>query len=427
MIESLVIALREGIEAALVVGIILAYLRKTGRDSLSRFVYIGLVLAAIASLGVAAMFQILDIDPENEFMEGTLLGVAGVFVASMVLWMWRTARNIKQQLEDRLASLVVSDAASMGQGVGLLVFTFLMVFREGVEMVLFLAAATLGEMNVLSFIGGIFGLGLAALFAVFFVRGSVRINLSRFFTVTSIVLLLLAIKLVAGSVHEFAEVQVIPMNKEIMAFLGYFVRDDSSTIILMALLAVPAVLLIWGMQGKPGASESTLEGLPSAERRKRLAAAGRERAWRLAGVAAALVTIFAMGTTVLAGSNFVDPVPQPVAASGEEVRIPVASLEEGRLHKFVAQIADVGVRLLAVKLEDGSLVTAVDACSICGAVGYAQEGENAICKNCNAPIPMRTMGLGGGCNPFPLKSTTDGTALMIALKDLETAQPRFSK
>lgn len=229
MIESLVITLREGIEAALVVGIILAYLRKTGKTGLSRFVYVGLGLAILASIGLAALFQVLEIDPENEVMEGTMLGIAGVFVATMVAWMWQTARNIKGQMEDRLQS-IVGDSESrydFNQALGLAAFTFFMVTREGFETVLFLAAATLGEFDFLTALGGAIGVALAVLFAIFFIRGSLRINLSRFFSVTGIVLLLLAVKLIAGSLHEFAEVEMIPMSREVMNVLGYFVRDAS--------------------------------------------------------------------------------------------------------------------------------------------------------------------------------------------------------
>ncbi len=424
MIESLVITLREGIEAALVVGIILAYLRKTGKASLNRFVHWGLILAIIASLGVAAMFKVLDIDPENEIMEGTMFGVAGVFVATMVIWMWRTAGNIKRQMEERLAN-IVGDSLNSGeltrQGIGLLVFTFLMVFREGVETVLFLAAATVGEINILSFVGGALGLGLAVLFAIFFIRGSLRINLSRFFGVTSIVLLLLAVKLIAGSVHEFAEVKVIPMNREVMAILGYFVRDDTTIIIMVALLALPLALILWETRKTPATAQPALAELAAPERRKKLAAAQRDRMWRLGLVGATLVIILAMASTVLAGSKFNDPEPVQLAAADGKVHVPMASVEEGQLHKFTVETAGVSTRFLAVKLKDGTVATSMDACQICGPIGYMQEGENAICKNCNAPIPMNTMGSGGGCNPLPLKSTVEGTNLVVAVGELANA------
>ncbi|MCL4418045.1 MAG: FTR1 family protein, partial [Actinobacteria bacterium] len=144
MIESLVITLREGVEAALVVGIILAYLNKTGKTSLNRMVYLGLGAAVIASIAFAMLFQALKLNPENEYLEGTLLGIAGILVASLVVWMWRVAKSIRENVERKL-DVISSRGNLRAQGVGLLGFTFLMVFREGAETVLFLMGATLGR------------------------------------------------------------------------------------------------------------------------------------------------------------------------------------------------------------------------------------------------------------------------------------------
>lgn len=199
MTASLVITLREGMEAALVLGIILAYLRRTGRTALNRYVYWGLGLAILVSLAVGVFLQIIGFDPENEYLEGALFAVGGIFVATMVLWMWRSARNIGRHMEARMENIVTEPKTSLGAGLGLLAFTFFMVAREGVETVLFLAAATLGQAGILDLLGGILGIALATLFAILFIRGSLRINLGRFFTVTTIVLLLLAAKLLAGS------------------------------------------------------------------------------------------------------------------------------------------------------------------------------------------------------------------------------------
>src|SRR3990172_3315053 len=105
MVESLIITLREGVEAALVVGIILAYLAKAGRSELGRWVFWGLGSAVVASLAVALVFRLVGFDPENEYLEGAFLGVAGLFVASMVVWMWRTSRNLRRGMERRLQAI----------------------------------------------------------------------------------------------------------------------------------------------------------------------------------------------------------------------------------------------------------------------------------------------------------------------------------
>ena len=255
MIESLVITLREGIEAALVVAIILAYLRKTGSPAMARYVYGGLALAILASGGIAFAFQMLGIDPENPLVEGVMLGVAGLFVATMVVWMRRTARNIKGEMESRLSVIVKSNAETTklgGRGIGLATFTFFMVLREGIEMVLFLAAATIGGLNGMSLLGILSGVALAVVFAVFFIRGSIRINLGLFFNVTSLVLLVLAARLILASVHEFAEIHVIPLSEEVTDFLGVISTDSITTVVFALLLALPLVLILWEKFGHRG-------------------------------------------------------------------------------------------------------------------------------------------------------------------------------
>lgn len=425
MVESLVITLREGIEAALVVGIVLAYLSKAGRAHLRPFVFWGLGLGVAAAVAVAGLFMALGLDPENEYLEGALLGIAGLMVASLVVWMGRAARNLRAQMERRLEELTQSQGSG-GSAWGLLAFTFFMVFREGMETVLFLAAATLGEgAGLAQLVGGVLGLGLAVLFGVFLVRGSLRLNLSRFFAVTSLVLFALAAKLLAGSVHEFAEVGVLPMSREIMAVLGYFVRDASSTVILMALLAAPLLVILWDAARQvPALVPAGEEG--AAARRLRQAAQRRERLSQGTLLGVSLIIFGAMVSFVLAGQSLVDPTPQAVSAENQEVSVPLDSLQEGQLHKFsYAASGGPTVRFLVASLEEEGVVAAFDACTICGAVGYAQEGENAICKNCNAPIPMSTLGLGGGCNPIALKASVKESRLVVPLAELLKEAPRF--
>lgn len=419
MVEPLVITLREGIEAALVLGIILAYLGKTGRSALNRYVYVGLGLAVAASLGVAVVFQAIGFDPENEILEGTMLGVGGVFVASMVLWMARTAKNIKKAMESRLENIVGQDMGTT-MGLGLLAFTFIMVFREGVETVIFLAALTQEEAGALQLLGAVVGLGIACLFAILFVRGSLRINLGRFFGVTGLVLLILAAKLLAGSVHEFAEIGAIPMRKEIMSILGYFVRGNTSTAIMAALVVLPIFMVLWDLGRRETAPTRS-----AAERRKQEAAAHGERAWRLSLAGSAVLVAVLMATAVFAGQGTLDPTPVPLEAANGEVAIAISDLQEGQLHKFVTRVDGADVRFLVAKGKEGELYTAFDACEICGAVGYLQEGDKAICKNCNAPIPWDTLGQGGGCNPIRLEADSNGTHLVVRLEQLKAELARF--
>ncbi|MBI4187620.1 MAG: DUF2318 domain-containing protein [Chloroflexi bacterium] len=422
MFESLVITLREGVEAALVVGIILTYLTKTGRAALNRWVYWGLGAAVVASFIFAIVLHALNIDPENEYLEGTLLGVAGILVASLVIWMWRVSKSIKTDVEKKLGVIVTGESLR-NQGLGLLGFTFVMVFREGAETVLFLLGATLGRFDLLSFIGGAIGVGLAVLFAIFFIRGSLRINLSRFFAVTSIVLLVLAVKLILGGIHEFAERGIIPLTPWMMAFIGFFVRDNTSTIILIVLLLAPLLVILWDARSREAALAAEKE--TSIERRKRLAARRQAQVWRLSLVIASLFIVVAMGGVALAGTSLTDPTPAPVTAVNGVAKVPITGLVGGKLTKYVFNTNGVGVRFLVVRYADGSVSTALDACKICGAKGYGQEGEMAICKNCNAPIAMDTIGQGGGCNPLPLNASLENDTIVVTVEELTQAKPIF--
>ncbi|MDO8635355.1 MAG: Fe-S-containing protein [Dehalococcoidia bacterium] len=422
MTAALAITLREGMEAALVLGIILAYLRRTGRTYLNKYVYWGLGFAVLVSILAGIVIQIIGLEPENEYVEGTLLSIGGVFVASMVIWMWKTAKNIRTHMETRMENIVTEEKTSRQTAIGLLAFTFFMVAREGVETVLFLAAATVGqEASVLNLLGGMLGIALAALFAVLFIRGSLKINMSRFFTVTSIVLLILAARLLVGGIHEFAEKGAIPLTPGIMKVVGFFVRDRVSSLLLMGLILVRIIMVL--LDFHQAVPTPVADGASAAERRKVRAGRRWEKVWQSSLVSATVIIVLVMASEAFAASPQIDPAPQPVASStGTEIRLSTDGWVTGELHKFSYEIENTAVRFIASKLSDGNIATALDACQICGIKGYMQErdGDVVICKVCNAPIPMNTMGQGGGCNPLPLASRTEGTTLVIPLKGLQS-------
>ena len=128
MFQSLVITLREGVEAALILGIVLGYLKKTGRQAWSRYAWWGLIAAIAASL--AAAYVIHRFEVIEDAYEGWLMLVGAFLVATMVYWMWRTGKRLKHEIESRLSELSASPSRSAA--FGLFLFVFLMVFREGV-------------------------------------------------------------------------------------------------------------------------------------------------------------------------------------------------------------------------------------------------------------------------------------------------------
>ncbi|HLF28963.1 MAG TPA: Fe-S-containing protein [Anaerolineae bacterium] len=425
--EAFVITLREGMEAALVIGLVLAYLNRTGRALLRRWVYTGLGLAALASILGAIGFSLIGFDPENEILEGTLFAVAAVLVLSLVVWMWRAAHGIRQHVEGRLESLTAPAVQTRRQAWSLLAFVFFMIFREGVEMILFLAALSLSETpDLAGLIGGIAGLGLAALFGVLFVKGSLRINLRRFFAVTSAVLIILVIRLIAGSLHEFFEVGLLPSTPALLAVVGFIVKDSTSTIILMALIALPALAMLPEMRLRAEALAARPDE-SSAERRKRVAALLRIRRWQTSLTSVTLATVLVLGTITYATSQGqYRPEPQAVTAHDGMVHIATEALQPGQLNLYTYAGADANVPFMVIKRDEDDLAVALNACGICPVRGYHQEGDVLVCDNCNAPINLDTVGMPGGCNPVPLAASLAEGEVLIAASDLDAAQSRFA-
>src|SRR5260370_11363146 len=198
MFDALVVSLREGVEGALIVGIALVYLNKMGRRDLRRTVYAALVAALLGSVAAAVALSYLPLSQDQ--LEGWVMLVAAALVVSMILFMMRTARKLKGEIETKVGSL-----AGAGSKWGLFAFVFLMVFREGVETVVILSGVTLNSTELMSFLGTLTGVALAVLFGVIFVKGTARIDLRKFFRVTTVILFFVAAQLAITGLHELSE------------------------------------------------------------------------------------------------------------------------------------------------------------------------------------------------------------------------------
>ena len=209
MIGSFLITLREGMEAALIIGIILAYLAKTGNRQGFKPIWIGTALGAVASLVAGAIIYFTAGELEGaaeQIFEGTAMFFAVAVLTWMIFWMRRQSANIKANLQAQVQS-----ALSSGSSLALVFMAFLAVVREGIETVLFLFAATKTAESPLAFtLGGLLGLFAAVGIGYAIYKGTSRFNLRSFFNFTSIILILFAAGLLAHGVHEFNEVGFIP-------------------------------------------------------------------------------------------------------------------------------------------------------------------------------------------------------------------------
>jgi high-affinity iron transporter len=413
MLEAFIVTLREGVEAALIVGITLAYLSKINRPELRKSVYAALISAFVGSLGVAALLSRTRWN--QDIFEGWVMLAAAFFVVTMIIFMMRTGRRLKGEIEGKVGLLAGRNASF-----GLFAFVFLMVLREGVETVLILSAVSLNSTELLSFMGTFLGVVAAVVFGVMFVKGSVRINLQKFFRVTTVILFFVAAQLVISGLHELSENGVLPSSKTEMAIIGPIVRND--LFFFITILALAALMVLFEVKRRqPGPVP-----LSAAERRKTLWSARRERLWMASVYASSFVFI------VLVTAEFIytksvsalSPATEVTFVNGQ-LSIPLTQVQDGDLHRFSAQESGTSVRFWLYQKPDGKIATVLDACEICGAVGFYKGPNGVVCKNCAAPINPQSVGMPGGCNPVPLKAQVTSEAVIIQETDIAAKSRMF--
>src|ERR1041385_3007268 len=420
MFSALVVTLREGVEAALIVGITLVYLSKIGRPDLRRTVYYALGAALVGSIAGAVALSHAPINQDK--VEGWVMLVAAVFVVSMVIFMMRTARKLKGEIESKVGSL----ATDGGSKWGLFAFVFLMVFREGIETVAILAGVSLNSTELMSFLGTLLGVALAVVFGVMFVKGSVRIDLRKFFKVTTVILFFVAAQLIISGLHELSESGVLPSSKREMALIGPIARNDYFFPVTMLALVLLMVLLEYRRR-KPEAL-AAMQAASKAEERKLQWTAKRERLWAVLVCATAFVFI-----TTLTAEVIYAEAPPPLSQATEvtftngKAVISPKDLPQGELQRYAATINGTRVRFLLYRKPDNKIASVFDACQICGGIGFYKGATGLICKNCAAPINPQSVGQSGGCNPIPLLSVQDGDSVTISLSDLAQQTGQFSK
>ena len=212
MLGNFLIGLREGLEATLVVVILVAYLVKSDRRELLGRVWAGVVIAVAVSLGFGALLTFgprgLSFEAQ-ETIGGVLSIVAVGFVTWMVMWMARSARSLSGHLKGRV------DAAASAGGASLVIVAMLAVGREGLETALFLWAATQAAAGTdgstaAPLLGAALGLATAVVLGYLFYKGAVKINLAKFFTWTGAILIVVAAGVLGYGLHDLQEARILP-------------------------------------------------------------------------------------------------------------------------------------------------------------------------------------------------------------------------
>jgi len=202
LFPSFLIAFRESLEAALIIVIMAVYLRKIRKENLNRYLYMGTAVAILASVILGAIVQVVYgglTGIAAEIFEGTASLIATVVLTYMIFWMANNAQKIKSELQQK-----IDISISREQVFGIATLSFVAVFREGLETVLFLSATIfvdpLGAM-----IGILIGFAVVILLAIFLMKGTYRLDIRKFFKYTSVILIVFAAGLVGYGVHELIE------------------------------------------------------------------------------------------------------------------------------------------------------------------------------------------------------------------------------
>ena len=415
MLQAFIGTLREGVEAALIVGITLAYLGKIGRPQLRKFVYFALAAAFVASIGVAIVLSRLQWN--QDIFEGWIMLAAAFFVVTMIVFMMKTGRKLKGHIEGKVGLLAGENA-----GFGLFVFVFLMVLREGVETVLYLGAVSLNTTELMGFVGTLLGVIVAILFGVMFVKGSLPINLQKFFRVTTVILFFVAGQLIITGLHELSENGVLPSSKREMAIVGPIVAND--WFFFVTIFALAALMVLFEVKRREPASVAA----SAAERRKAAWSVRRERLWMASVYASSFLFILLVTAEFIYAKSLSAPSPATeVTFVNGQVAIPLAQVSGGDLHRFSARENGVDIRFWLYQKPDGKIATVFDACQICGGVGFYKGPNGVVCKNCAAPINPQSVGTAGGCNPIPLNATINSDSVIIQEADIAAGARVFQK
>ncbi|GER80509.1 MAG: FTR1 family protein [Anaerolineales bacterium] len=245
MLPSYLLSLREGIEAALIIGIVLGALRQMRRTELVPTVWAGTLAAVALSILGGVLLTMLGLSFEGageQIFEGITMLLAAALLTWMIFWMSRTARTLKSEIESEVHK------AAFGAGKRAVFFVaFLAILREGIELALFLTASVFATDTVQTLVGAILGLGTSILLGWSMFAAIIRLDLRRFFQVTGFLLILFAAGLVAHGVHEFSEVGWIPSVIEHVWDVNAFINEDSTFGLLLKAL--------FGYNGNPSLTE----------------------------------------------------------------------------------------------------------------------------------------------------------------------------
>ncbi|MAE50485.1 MAG: hypothetical protein CMH27_01605 [Micavibrio sp.] len=244
MIETAVVIFREGLEAFLVIAIMLAFVTNTGRYNLRKPIFSGIVVAA--AISITTGWHVANLAQEPVW-EGSLALIAGALVATFTVYIMKTAKNIRGDIHQRMEKTAAQDGALAE--IGIFIFTILMVAREGMETALMLGAISGQKEAAPMWIGALVGAALVGLIAYIWTTQSRKINLKLFLQVTGVFLVIFSVHLFFYGLHELSEMNLIPLIGE-DANINFHIWSEFietplvSNLMSLGLIIVPSLWLL---------------------------------------------------------------------------------------------------------------------------------------------------------------------------------------
>ncbi|HBW35722.1 Fe-S-containing protein [Desulfosporosinus sp. BICA1-9] len=414
MLAILDYTLKSSFEAGLLVVTLLLYLTLPDMKDKIRYVWSGTGLALVFS---TVLVYGVDFFGNRELFEFAWLSSIFPVLALLIL-------------TGRLASK--SKPARFAVGPLVLLTTVLLVTVEGIELVGFpmkifvQARSFINTELILKVIGALFGIFLAALFGWTYFKSTRKMNKQlMIITGTSLVTIVLARHLIS-LLQLGMTLGYIPVTPVLVSVVAPVI-NTYYPLFFYALVLLVAIQVILARLGSKKPAQQDYEN--PALRRKSLAEYRNQLRWLAVSGVLILITGALLGVGHVYSNKKVKlSPPAPVQAENGVITIPVTQVNDNKLHRFsYITPNNVTMRFIVVGKGNGLFGVGLDACDICGVVGYYQRGDNVVCMNCDVIINKQTIGFPGGCNPIPFPNKVESGSILINTADLLQKEKVFQE
>lgn len=421
----MVLTLKSSFEIALIVGLLIACLRQTGKYRLLSWVMGGVGAAALLGGFLAYNMNTLG---GREFVEGWVMALGFVLTLAFLFWMWAKLSKISSGGENHLSG---RPDVNLIAKIFVFLITLILTIIPLVDIALFPTNTFIQTFNVinteliLKFSGGFLGLFLAYLFGVSILQVTRKLPPRGLAIGIAVIVFFLLIKQAVTVTQILLATGILPLTTSALSFLLPLINNlDKYFFALIsgaALLVVIAACSIRRNHARPPGR------LNPAQQRKIRALTRQQLRWFTTAASLVLLIASLVAVNTVYANKSVELSPAtPVTPIEGLIIIPAATVNDRNLHRFAYTVADgTEVRFIIIRKSETAYGVGLDACEICGPVGYYQRKNQVVCRNCDVVMNIPTIGFPGGCNPVPVAYRMEDGNLVLNAADIEKEKVRF--